>query len=440
MGLVQRIMRPQVAQEEFAFRTLRSLSLVGGLIALCLVPVRPEHTRHLVPLFVVFALYKALLFAFVRLWPERVRTIFICTVYIDLAFVFVFIWFTGGLDSQFYHLFYLLIALDSYNFGFRVGLSASIAAGAFYIGADLLSPSLHPHPGHLPSQVSLMVFLGTALGLLSERERRARQRAEMLNVELAGRQASLERAYQNLRNTQERLLHSERLATVGKLAAKVAHEIRNPLSSISLNLDLVEDEIAASAVSAADETMSLLTSIRTEVERLAEIADNYLRLARLPEPRRATESVKEVLESLCDLLRGELAERQVEVKLHIEPNLPPVLVDENQLKQVLLNILRNAFEAMPSGGLVTVAARVADGGVEIVIADEGQGISPENLDRIFEPFFTTKAYGTGLGLAVAKQIVQAHDGSVTCSSQPGRGTVLTVRIPISGGGESRGMA
>ena len=440
MTLVDRITRSRLGREELAFGTLRSLSLIGGLIALLLVPVRPEHTRHLAPLFVVFAVYKALLFASVRLWPERVRATFICTVYIDLAFVFVFIWFTGGLDSQFYHLFYLLIALDSYYFGFRVGLFASIAAGAFYIGADLLSPSSNPHPGHLSSQVSLMVFLGTALGLLSERERHARQRAEMLNVELAGRQTRLESAYQNLSDTQERLLHSERLATVGKLAAKVAHEIRNPLSSISLNLDLVEDEIVARAVSPADETMSLLTSIKTEVERLAEIADNYLRLARLPEPRLATESVGEILEGLCDLLRGELAERQVEVKLQVEPNLPPVLMDGNQLKQALLNILRNAFEAMPSGGLVTVSARAADGRVEIAITDEGEGIPSEHLDRIFEPFFTTKAHGTGLGLAVAKQIVQAHDGSVTCSSQPGRGTVLTVKIPVSGGGESRGMA
>lgn len=440
MTLVDRITRSRLGPEEFAFGTLRTLSLIGGLIALLLVPVRPEHARHLAPLFVVFAVYKALLFASVRLWPERVRATFICTVYIDLAFVFVFIWFTGGLDSQFYHLFYLLIALDSYYFGFRVGLFASIAAGAFYIGADLLSPSSNPHPGHLSSQVSLMVFLGTALGLLSERERRARQRAEMLNVELAGRQASLESAYQNLRNTQERLLHSERLATVGKLAAKVAHEIRNPLSSISLNLELVEDEIAARAVNPADETLSLVTSIKAELERLAEIADDYLRLARLPEPRFATESAREILESLCDLLRGELAQRQVEIKLHIEPGLPVVLVDRNQVKQALLNIFRNAFEAMPSGGLVTVAARAADGGVEIAIADEGQGISSEHLDSVFEPFFTTKAHGTGLGLAVAKQIVEAHGGSIGCSSCPGRGTVLTVRIPLGGAREDRAAA
>jgi len=430
MALADRIMRPRIGAEELAFGTLRSLSLIGGLIALFIVPVRPEHTRHLAPLFVTFVVYKVLLFASVRLWPERVRAIFICTIYIDLGFVFVFTWFTGGLDSQFYHLFYLLIALDAYYFGFRVGLFASITAGALYVAADLLSPSPYPHPGHLPSQVSLMIFLGTALGLLSERERSARHRAETLNVELAGRQASLERAYQNLSEAQERLLHSERLATVGKLAAKVAHEIRNPLSSISLNLELLEDEVAASPVTPGEQTVKLVNSIKSELERLAEITDDYLRLARLPEPRIANESVAEILESLCDLLRGELAERQVEIKTKIEASLPSVLVDRNQLKQALLNILRNAIEAMPTGGQVTVSARRAGDHVEIAIADEGQGISADHLKRIFEPFFTTKATGTGLGLAVAREIVQLHGGRIDCSSRCGRGTVMTISIPF----------
>lgn len=432
MALVDWITRYRLGPDELAFGTLRSLSLIGGLTTLLLIPVRPEHAPHLAPLLIVFVIYKAFLFILVRLWPERIRAIFIWTIYIDLGFVFVFTWFSGGLDSQFYHLFYLLIALDAYYFGFRVALFASVVAGALYVGADLLSPPSYLHPGHLPSRVSVMVFLGTALGLLSDRERLARRRAETLNVELAERQASLERAYHNLTETQERLLQSERLATVGKLAAEVAHEIRNPLGSISLNLELLEDEIEAGTATHSGETVSLIDSIKLELERLVEITDDYLRLARVPEPKLAYESVGTVLESLCDLLRGEVMERAVEIRLQIEPGLPRVLVDRKQLKQALLNILRNAFDAMPSGGLVSISTRRADGHVEIAIADQGHGIPPEHLQQIFEPFFTTKATGTGLGLAIAKDIVQGHGGIIGCSSQAGRGTVMTIRIPCGG--------
>ncbi len=432
MTLVDRITRSRLGSDELAFGTLGSLSLIGGLIALLLVPVKPEHARHLAPLFISFLIYKALLFASVRLWSQRVRTIFMWTIHIDLAFVFVFIWFTGGLDSHFYLLYYLLIALDAFYFGSRVALFASITAGALYVGADLLSPRSYPHPGHLPARVSLMIFLGTAMGLLSERERRARQRAETLNVQLAERQASLERAYRNLTEAQERLLQSERLATVGKLAAEVAHEIRNPLGSISLNLELLEDEIEAGTATHSGEAVSLVGTIKLELERLVEITDDYLRLARVPAPELAYESVETVLESLCDLLRGEVMERAVEIRLQIEPGLPRILVDRKQLKQALLNILRNAFDAMPSGGLVSISARRADGHVEIAIADQGHGIPPEHLQQIFEPFFTTKATGTGLGLAIAKDIVQGHGGIIGCSSHTGRGTVMTIRIPCGG--------
>lgn len=433
MTLVDRITRSRLGSDDLAFETLGSLSLIGGLIALLLVPVKPEHARHLAPLFVSFLIYKALLFASVRLWPERVRTIFMWTIYIDLAFVFVFIWFTGGLDSHFYLLYYLLIALDAFYFGSRIALLASITAGALYVGADLLSPRSYPHPGHLPARVSLMIFLGTAMGLLSERERRARQRAETLNVQLAERQASLERAYQNLRDAQDRLLDSERLAAVGTLAAKVAHEVRNPLSSISLNLELLEDEIAGNAARPADPAKGLVSSIKVEIERLAEVTEDYLRLARLPEPKLATESLGELLESLCDLLRSEMEERRVKIKARIDPGISLVLVDRSQLRQAFINVLRNAFEAMPSGGLVTVSAKQTGGRVEIAIADEGPGIPADHLEKIFEPFFTTKAGGTGLGLAIAKEIVEAHGGQIDCSSRPGSGTVIIISLPLGEG-------
>jgi signal transduction histidine kinase len=238
---------------------------------------------------------------------------------------------------------------------------------------------------------------------------------------------------------EQRLIRSERLAAVGKIAAQITHEVRNPLSSIGLNAEMLEDELSALPRERVAEATSLARAIVKEVDRLTEITEEYLRFARLPRPKLEREDLGAIVASLVSFMRPELEARGISVETHVEPSLPPVAADEHQLRQALLNLLRNAAEAMSDGGKLTVIARShqADGderALELVVSDTGGGIAPEHLAKIFDPFFSTKEGGTGLGLALTQQIIVEHGGRIDVHSQVGAGTTFTVRLAVAGPG------
>ena len=221
---------------------------------------------------------------------------------------------------------------------------------------------------------------------------------------------------------EQRLIRSERLAAVGKIAAQITHEVRNPLSSIGLNAEMLEEETSG-------EARKLARAIVKEVDRLTEITEEYLRFARLPRPKLEREDLGAIVSSLLAFLRQELEGRGVRVEAQLDPTLPPVAADEHQLRQALLNLLRNAAEAMRDGGQLTLKAwQVDDRTIELTIADTGEGIAAEHLSKIFEPFFSTKEGGTGLGLALTQQIIVEHGGAIEVHSERGRGTTFVVRL------------
>ncbi|HXX32285.1 MAG TPA: ATP-binding protein [Myxococcaceae bacterium] len=245
-----------------------------------------------------------------------------------------------------------------------------------------------------------------------------------MSRELAERQ-------RQLAEKQRALLLAERLAAVGRVSAQVAHEVRNPLSSIGLNTELLHEAVARARFSdeaAEREAKALLAAIGGEVDRLTEVTDQYLRLARLPRPALEAEDVNLLLERVLDFSREELERARVAVVRDLDPSLPRALADEAQLRQVFLNLLRNSREAMPGGGTLRVSSRCVDGTVEVSIADSGPGIPPEVQARLFEPFFSTKTGGTGLGLALARQILEAHGGSIACASTASEGTTFVLRV------------
>jgi two-component system NtrC family sensor kinase len=169
--------------------------------------------------------------------------------------------------------------------------------------------------------------------------------------------------------------------------------------------------------------------VTREVDRLTDVTEQYLRMARPPKPTLVAEDVTEVLGGVLDFSRGELERAGVEVVRDFAPDTPPVLADEGQLRQVLLNLVRNSREAMPDGGRLTVSTRGLEKEVEITVQDTGRGMAPAVRERIFEPFFSTKEGGTGLGLSVSQQILQAHGGTLACQSSPGQGTTFVLRLP-----------
>jgi PAS domain S-box-containing protein len=231
---------------------------------------------------------------------------------------------------------------------------------------------------------------------------------------------------------EEKLLHAERLAAIGRMSAKVAHEIRNPLSSISLNSELLEEEIAGYKGVDSKEAKSLLRSIAVELDRLTDITEDYLRFAKLPAPRFKGVTVNSVVRDLLGMLENEIAERRVKVRTKLRPRLPRIKVDQEQLRRALLNMLKNSLEAMPDGGEITISTGRNSGGVSISISDTGTGIREEDLDHIFNPFFTTKEIGTGLGLPLAQQIVAEHGGEISCSGNWGVGATFVVSLPYAG--------
>jgi two-component system, NtrC family, sensor kinase len=242
--------------------------------------------------------------------------------------------------------------------------------------------------------------------------------------ELAERQGQLE-------EKQRALLLAERLAAVGRVSAQVAHEVRNPLSSIGLNTELLEEAVRKAHFAAPAEereAQALLAAISREVDRLTEVTEQYLRLARLPPPALAPEDVNQLLTRVLDFSQHELERAGVQVERDFDAGQPRALADEGQLRQVFLNLLRNSREAMPSGGKLRIGSRATEDAVEVTISDSGGGIPLDVQGRLFEPFFSTKSGGTGLGLSLARQILAAHGGSIACTSTAAQGTTFVLRV------------
>ncbi len=254
----------------------------------------------------------------------------------------------------------------------------------------------------------------------------------------------VEERTRELREAQAKLIQTEKLASLGRLSASIAHEINNPLSGILTYAKLLSRKLRTGPPDAEGVQTALqqLALIERETQRCSTIVRNLLDFARQREPTFQMVSVSAVLEEALSLLTARLSIQNVTVTKEFAP-VPEVRVDFGQLRQAVVNILMNACEAMPDGGDVHMAVRAAEessdakGGhvrrcVEVQIADRGQGIAPEHLGKIFDPFFTTKEKGTGLGLSVVYGIVEKHGGTITVDSAAGRGTTVCLRLPAAG--------
>jgi signal transduction histidine kinase len=226
----------------------------------------------------------------------------------------------------------------------------------------------------------------------------------------------------DLRTMEERLLQSERLATVGRFASQIAHEIRNPLNSISLNVELLEDEVSSN-----EEAKGLIRSVLKELDRLNDIVSEYLQFSRFPKPHLKRGHVEVVVHGIASSFKSRDG---VSFQVALAESTPEVWLDEGLLRQVLDNLIRNAVEAISGDGAVTIETDVLDHYVVIRVKDNGAGISTDSQAKLFEPFYTTKAHGTGLGLATSQQIVFEHNGHLLVESQPGKGSTFSVLLPI----------
>ncbi len=223
---------------------------------------------------------------------------------------------------------------------------------------------------------------------------------------------------------------SERIAYRVNLGSGLAHEIRNPLNSMNMNLQMLGEELLGVPGLEGGEHVEMLRSMQGEIKRIANLIDGFLQYARPAAPRFEVKDLNDVLNATARFLQADFRQSGVDLALDLEPLLPSVEIDEGQLRQALLNILGNARQVMQPGGQVRVSSRAGAGGeAQVEIADNGPGIPPDMIDRIFEPFFSKRAGGTGLGLAIARQMVENHHGRIVVESQVGRGTTFRIHLP-----------
>jgi signal transduction histidine kinase len=223
---------------------------------------------------------------------------------------------------------------------------------------------------------------------------------------------------------------SERVAYRVNLGSGLAHEIRNPLNSMNMNLQMLGEELRGVPGLEGGEHVEMLRSMQGEIKRIANLIDVFLQYARPAKPQLQVRDLNDVLNATARFLQADFRQSGVELALDLEPLLPSVELDEAQLRQALLNILGNARQVMQPGGQVRVSTRAGMGGEVVVeIADTGPGIPADSIEKIFEPFFSKRAGGTGLGLAIARQMVENHGGRIEVDSQLGKGTTFRIRLP-----------
>lgn len=245
-----------------------------------------------------------------------------------------------------------------------------------------------------------------------------------------GRRRGIIAVFQDLTEVhemRERVRKADRLAAIGELSAGIAHELRNPLASISGSIEMLYQELELDG-----ENRRLMELIMRESDRLDRIISDFLEFARLRTPRRFPSRVEKSLsETLVLLKKNADKSTGIAVRLECAENLPTVFMDDEQMRQVFMNLAVNACEAMAGDGALEVAAEPEGASaVRVEFRDTGRGIDPESVGRFFEPFFTTKEGGTGLGLAIANKIVAAHGGSIRFSNRPGGGAVFTITVPL----------
>jgi two-component system sensor kinase FixL len=226
---------------------------------------------------------------------------------------------------------------------------------------------------------------------------------------------------------QAQLVESERLAAIGTMAAKFGHELGNPLNGMSLTIQLLEQRLARPTASPEKQVASTVSRLKSEIARLNLLLRDFRALSRREKFNFRGTSVQGLVTEALELELPRLKELGVEVRYEFPERLPEIAVDADKMKQVILNLVNNSVDAMPQGGKLIVKATTSDDAVVFEISDTGHGIPPD-VD-VFESFFTTKPYGTGIGLAVVREIVRGHGGTVSYRSEPGSGTSFFITLP-----------
>ena len=256
------------------------------------------------------------------------------------------------------------------------------------------------------------------------------KKLENANKELSLMNSELIRKNVQSNEVQEQMVRAEKLSAVGTLASGVSHELRNPLSAIKNAVFLLKRKLSKETIPDIDEKIiQFLDIMDNEIDRCSKITNDLLGFTRVSEPSRLAFDINTVVNDA--LSRVEIAEN-IKLSKNLQPDLPMIMIDANQIGQVLINLIQNAYQAMTDGGNLKISTKVSEGFMEVEVGDSGCGIPEKEIKKIFDPLFTTKPRGTGIGLAVCHGIIQKHNGVIDVKSQEGVGTTMFIRLPLEG--------
>jgi signal transduction histidine kinase len=316
-------------------------------------------------------------------------------------------------------LYYIPVVVAGLIIGWRGGLGVALLAGAgFAIGTPSIWTVSRVDALDQCLEICVFCLVGGLSGALTDRYRKQ-------GADLRRTTNQLRQAHQELESNFERIKRAERIYALAQLSAGLAHEIRTPLASLEGAAALVQRETQSE-----EQRREFLDIIQKESRRLNRLLTSFLEFARPRQPDLQRVEVGEVLDSVILLVRHAGDTSPLELRKQIEPGLPMLECDPEQLKQVLLNLVTNASQAMPHGGTVLLEAHHSGTSINIDVHDQGGGIDQDNPERIFDPFFTTKESGTGLGLSVAHQIVSQHAGTMTILRNTSQGVTVRVSLPL----------
>jgi two-component system, NtrC family, sensor histidine kinase HydH len=349
------------------------------------------------------------------------RTGSIISFLLKLVLWYILMGWTDGISSSYYWLVLLPVMSAATSLGLAGLVVATVLACGAYLSLVLFLP-----PGYFVSEWPVVILRETTFPIagfltyeLLEANRAATRKAQIAAEQLAEANRNLQAAEATVRRT-------ERLAALGQLSAGLAHEIRNPLSTIKGSAEMLLKNVDSdSAVS-----RELAGFISSEVDRTNALVTRFLDFARPLALRLEKTEITEVIDEAVAEVEKHTPPFEVSIYKNYSPEIPPFLLDRQLVERVLYNLLLNAAQASPPQGTITVKTRQIGDTVEIGVVDRGSGIAAKDRESIFNPFFTTKSSGVGLGLAIVSKIVDEHGGRITVESEPGAGSVFHVFLPI----------
>lgn len=412
---------------DYAFMLMRGIVVTGGFFWLILHPYSDILKLWLISLFLIFIIYSLIIYGLIFTWPQKIEAIYLVCLSLDLIFMGVFIKLSGGFNSILFLIIYPLVALHSFYYGLFRGIVLSVIASIVYIAA-VHDQWVTLQWTDMAFRIFIIFFIAGFLGFVSEKEKQDRDELIITQTRLEFLQNELEKAYKNLKDVTSHVEQSEKLASIGRLSAELAHQINNPLDGIKNCLSVIKRE--PNDAGQKKRYFELIDEALYDIEKAVRDLLDY---AKRHDPVMEEVDLASVLKRTIIMAEYKLQKTGIQVETFFDDRLPHIMGDSHKLQEVFFNIVMNAIDAMPKGGRLTIETGKIGDFIDVKIMDTGVGIPQEHLSKIFQPFYTTKPLGegTGLGLFVSIDIIKKHNGTIDVYSKAGEGAIFSITLPIA---------